>query len=504
MQQEQADLLQTIVENGKVGMTLFDIIRDESGTIVDFEYVFANSVNAAHTSRTVAEMNGNRLLRLFPGIVDTPYFSTIVEAASAGESRQVVVPYFADGIEGWYDVTFVGMGNRVLFTGVDITPFKQAELEQQRQAVFLTQLIDTSMSGIAVYKSIRDERNQIIDFQPVLFNPAAAAIMRETGDSLYGKTLRQRFSDAVYPGLFGQMVQMTEDGLSVRNEFYYVNVDEWLDVLGTRLDDGLLMLLNDITEQHHRRRLLEQTNLELQRSNDNLQQFAYVASHDLQEPLRKIRSFGDMLMGQYGPVLGNDGADMVGRMQSAAGRMSTLIIDLLAYSRISTHRDPFLPLSLATLLAEVCDDLSLVISEAQAEVQMDALPDILGDVGQLRQLFQNLLSNALKFRRPDQPPVVRITSQYVLAHELPADLVPAPGDAPRFLEIAVTDNGIGFDRKYRNQIFQVFQRLHTKTQYTGTGVGLAICRKVVENHGGAIGVISQVGKGTTFQVYLPG
>ncbi|GAB3642392.1 PAS domain-containing sensor histidine kinase [Spirosoma arcticum] len=503
-QQEQAELLKTIVENGKVGMTLFDVIRDDSGVIVDFEYVFTNSVNAANTGRTVAEMTGNRLLQLFPGIVDTPFFSTIVEAANTGEARQVVIPYFADGVSGWYDITFVGMGNRVLFTDLDVTKNKQAELEQQRQAAFLTQLVDTSMSGIAVYKATRDEQHQLVDFQPILFNPAAAAIMQATGDELYGQTLRQRFSDEAYPGLFAKLVAMMKDDASFRSEFYYIGVDKWLDLLGTRLDDGFLLLFNDITEQHQRRRQLEQANLELQRSNDNLQQFAYVASHDLQEPLRKIRAFGDLLLGQYGPVLGHDGADMIGRMQSAAGRMSTLIIDLLAYSRISTHRDPFQRLSLTNLLTDVCDDLSLVISETQAEVKIETLPDVLGGTIQLRQLFQNMLSNALKFRQPDRQPIIQITSRFIFANELPSGLMPAPGDAPRFLEISFTDNGIGFDDKYRDRIFQVFQRLHTKSQYTGTGVGLAICRKVVENHGGTIGVTSRVGEGSTFRVYLPG
>ena len=503
-QAEQAELLRTIVENGKVGMTLFDVIRDERGTIIDFEYVFTNSVNAANTGRTVTEMTGNRLLRLFPGIVDTPFFSTIVEAANAGEARQVVVPYFTDGISGWYDITFVGVGNRVLFTDLDVTKTKQAELEQQRQTAFLTQLVDTSMSGIAVYKAIRDGQSQIVDFESILFNPAAAAIMQESGDTLYGQTLRQRFTDESYPGLFEQMVRVTQDEGTFRNEFYYISVDKWLDVLGTRLDDGFLLLLNDVTEQHQRRRDLEQANLELQRSNDNLQQFAYVASHDLQEPLRKIRAFGDILLGQYGPALGDAGADMIGRMQSAAGRMSTLVIDLLAYSRISTHRDPFQRVSLADLLTEVCDDLSLVISETGADVQIDPLPTVPGDALQLRQLFQNLLSNALKFHQPDRSPVIRVTNQYVSATDLPPNVMPLPGDAPRFVEIAIADNGIGFDDKYRDQIFQVFQRLHTKSQYSGTGVGLAICRKVVENHGGTIGVTSQVGEGTTFRIYLPG
>jgi signal transduction histidine kinase len=504
-QQQQADLIQKIVEYGKVGMTLYGIIRNDTGDVVDFEYVFTNSINASNIGRPLSEMIGSRLARLFPFIIDTPYFKTLVETADSTETKDLLVPYPnpVTGVMTWYDITFVRVGNRVLVTDIDVTKLKLAELEQQRQAAFLSQLVDTSMSGIAVYKAERDEQNQIVDFQSVLFNPAAATTMGEFGEELYALTLRQRFLDTAYPGLFEQLVEVVQEGTSFRTEFYYISVDKWLDLLITRLDDGFLLLFNDVSDQHRHRRQLEQANLELQRSNDNLQQFAYVASHDLQEPLRKIRSFGDMLLGQYGPALGPEATVMIERMQVAASRMSTLIIDLLAYSRISTHRDPFRSFSLQNLMNDVCDDLSLRIAEHNADIQIDPLPTLIGDAVQIRQLFQNLLSNALKFSQPDQPPVVRISSRYVTASELPNDVMPIPGDAPRFLEISVADNGIGFDNKYRDRIFQVFQRLYPQSKYSGTGVGLAICRKVVENHAGTIHVTSQVGEGSTFRVYLP-
>lgn len=504
-QQQQAELIQKIVEYGKVGMTLYEIIRNDAGEIIDFEYVFTNSVNASNIGRLLSEMIGNRLGQLFPFIIDTPYFNTLVDTANSDETRDLLVPYPnpVTGVITWYDITFVRVGNRVLVTDIDVTKLKQAELEQQRQAAFLSQLVDTSMSGIAVYKAVRDEQSQIVDFQSVLFNPAAATTMGEFGEELYAMTLRQRFVDATYPGLFEQLVQVTQEGTSFRNEFYYISVDKWLDLLVTRLDDGFLLLFNDVSDQHRHRRQLEQANLELQRSNDNLQQFAYVASHDLQEPLRKIRSFGDMLMGQYGQVLGPDAVSMIERMQTAAGRMSTLIIDLLAYSRISTHRDPFRSFSLQNLIDDVCEDLSLSITEHNADIQIGPLPSVVGDAVQIRQLFQNLLSNALKFSEPHKPPVVHISSRYVLASQLPGDVMPIPGDAPRFLEVTVADNGIGFDDKYRDRIFQVFQRLYPTSKYSGTGVGLAICRKVVENHSGTIHVSSRLGEGSTFRVYLP-
>ena len=240
---------------------------------------------------------------------------------------------------------------------------------------------------------------------------------------------------------------------------------------------------------------------DLQRSNQNLQQFAYVASHDLQEPLRKIQSFGDLLKTQYANQLG-EGADHLQRMQSAASRMSVLIKDLLAFSRISTQQDATTPVPLTEVVQAVLNDLEVIIADTGAQVRVFPLPTVHGDKSQLGQLFQNLLSNALKFRRAGTSPTVRITAQYVAATDLPASVRPARA-VEGYHRIDVADNGIGFNDKYVDRIFQVFQRLHGRSEYAGTGIGLAICEKVVTNHGGAIAATSQPGQGATFSVYLP-
>ncbi len=246
--------------------------------------------------------------------------------------------------------------------------------------------------------------------------------------------------------------------------------------------------------------LTESNNL-LLRSNDNLQQFAYIASHDLQEPLRKIQAFSDLLKSQYAGQLG-EGVGHLERMQVAAGRMSTLIKDLLTYSRISTQPDTTTTVPLTGVVDAAVADLDLMIEETAAVVTVDPLPTIQGDSQQLGQLFQNLLSNALKFRRPDSSPHVRVRTQAVSAHDLPSAIRPAR-QALVYHRIDVSDNGIGFDEKYVDRIFQVFQRLHGRAEFTGTGIGLAICEKVAANHGGAITATSQPGQGATFSVYLP-
>ncbi|WP_052731167.1 PAS domain-containing protein [Spirosoma radiotolerans] len=246
---------------------------------------------------------------------------------------------------------------------------------------------------------------------------------------------------------------------------------------------------------------LTESNQLLVRSNENLQRFAYVASHDLQEPLRKIQQFGDLLKTAYGDRLGNE-LGYLERMQSAASRMSVLIRDLLNFSRISTQRETGEPVSLNQIVQTVLSDLDLVIEETSAQVFVEPLPTVIGDALQLGQLFSNLLSNSLKFRQPGVPPVIRVQADLIGADQLPTGVKPIR-TALTYQRIQVVDNGIGFDEKYLDRIFQVFQRLHGRSEFVGTGIGLAICEKVVVNHGGAITGTSKPGQGATFSVYLP-
>lgn len=246
---------------------------------------------------------------------------------------------------------------------------------------------------------------------------------------------------------------------------------------------------------------LEEANTLLSRSNDNLQQFAYVASHDLQEPLRKIQQFGDLLKTRYTEASDQE-LIYLDRMQSAAARMSVLIKDLLNYSRITTQRDTSSRVALSQIVDDVLIDLDLLREETEARVEIDPLPVVEGDAGQLGQLFQNLLSNALKFRRSDVIPHIQIKLGQVASDQLPPWVKPARA-AQSYYKIDVVDNGIGFEEKYLDRIFQVFQRLHGKSEFSGTGIGLAICEKVAANHGGAITATSQLGQGATFSVYLP-
>ncbi len=226
---------------------------------------------------------------------------------------------------------------------------------------------------------------------------------------------------------------------------------------------------------------------ELRRSNAELEQFAYVASHDLQEPLRMVASFTQLLAKRYQGKLGQDADEFIGFAVDGATRMQTLINDLLAFSRVGTHARAFEPTDCNAVLQEVLTNLTISVEEARAAVTHDLLPTVPADRIQLVQLFQNLIANAIKFHSPELPRI-HLTAE-------------TQGDSWRF---AVRDNGIGIAKEHQEKIFTIFQRLHQRSEYSGTGIGLAICKKIVERHGGRIWVDAELGQGSTFYFTLNG
>ena len=243
---------------------------------------------------------------------------------------------------------------------------------------------------------------------------------------------------------------------------------------------------------------LQQKMEQLARSNAELEQFAYVASHDLQEPLRKIEAFGDRLKTKCSKDLSDRGVEYIDRMQNAAGRMRILIQDLLEFSRVASKSQPFSAVNLQEIVTGVLSDLETRIDETQSTIDIGELPILDADPLQMRQLFQNLIGNAMKFRRIEEPLKVEIQSKSLQIMENNGQ--PKGMDV---YQITIADNGIGFEQKYTDRIFRVFQRLHSRSDYDGTGIGLAVCTKIVERHGGSITAESTLGQGATFIVTLP-
>lgn len=324
-------------------------------------------------------------------------------------------------------------------------------------------------------------------------NPAVARITDWPLKELIGKTEQQIF----YPNgsnghtesrdaNFGEQLFYRKDGTRFPVEFVRTKIEE------NGRQTGAVLIFKDVTERKRAEENLSQRAAELARSNAELEQFAFVASHDLQEPLRKILAFGDRLKAKLDQALGQEPREYLDRMQNAAARMRTLIDDLLAFSRVIRNAEPFVSVSLAQITREVIGDLEMRIEKSAARVEVGDLPTIEADATQMHQLMLNLIGNALKFQPPGAQPLVKVQGRTITSIS-----------GEQFCELTVQDNGIGFEEQYAEKIFVVFQRLHGRGQYEGTGIGLAVCRRITDRHHGTIVAQGEPGQGATFTVTLP-
>lgn len=332
-------------------------------------------------------------------------------------------------------------------------------------------------------------------------NPATAAITGWPAEEMIGRWEGEifrhdttRLTRAAAAGRSDGELFHRRDGTTFPVEYTCAPITEG------NLEIGTVVVFKDITERKRAEDTLNRKAAELARSNAELEQFAYVASHDLQEPLRKIQAFGDRLKAKVDAVGLQDGRDYLDRMQGAAARMSTLISDLLTFSRVISASQPFVPVDLNTVVKGVLSDLEVRIEQTKGRVEVSALPAIEADPMQMRQLLQNLIGNALKFQPPDAQPHIKIDAKI-----LKNPFAGSPDEDPyaEQCELSVQDNGIGFEEKYSEKIFAVFQRLHGRTEYEGTGVGLAVCRRITDRHGGTIQAHSKPGEGARFVITFP-
>ncbi|MBP9924572.1 MAG: CHASE3 domain-containing protein [Cyclobacteriaceae bacterium] len=383
---------------------------------------------------------------------------------------------------------------------------KNNSLEEEIKLRYFTQsllsnILNHSLSGIMAFKSVR-EKGAIVDFEWILTNQESTKLTEKEESELIGQRLLEKM-----PGnredLFDDYVKVVESGKPLILEKLYQgeNLNKWFHLEAVKLEDGFVVTFSDITDRKSQDNQLQQINEDLRRSNEDLEQFAYVASHDLQEPLRKIRAFGDLLTSEFKDVEGAH--DYIHRMQNAASRMQVLIQDLLSFSRASRGTSQFESLNLASIITEVLDDLENQIRREQAEVTVESADyAIRGDKVQIKRLFQNLISNAIKFHKTDVLPKVSVHVKILTEEELRNHFPDAQKNID-YLQIIVADNGIGFGNQYAEKIFNIFQRLHGRLDYEGTGIGLAICRKIVSNHRGYILATSEEQVGSKFIVILP-
>jgi PAS domain S-box-containing protein len=383
----------------------------------------------------------------------------------------------------------------------DIAARRRAEESLAAEHNLLSSIMDTMPNHVF----LKDAKGRFI-----LNNAAHRRYLGlEDQESIEGRTAFDYFPEAFAETILDDDRFVIETGQPILNREQKIpreGHDDWLETSKVPLRDtdgrivGLVGISSDISQRKVAEEQLVHFAGQLERSNAELANFASVASHDLQEPLRKIQAFGDRLKAKCSDALGEQGRDYLARMQNAAERMQVLIQDLLKLSRVTSRAQPFEPCDLNKILTEVLSDLEVAIENQHAKVEVGELPTIDADPLQMRQLFQNLISNALKFHKPDEPPFIEISARTFTPADNSLSRI-KPGDLA--CKITLRDHGIGFEQKFADQIFVVFQRLHSRAEYEGTGIGLAVCRKITDRHGGQIVAHSSPGEGAAFVVTLP-
>lgn len=380
-----------------------------------------------------------------------------------------------------------------------ILRFKESEKKNQQMRDSLNALFNYATEGIII-----TDKDGII----TLVNPEAEKQFGYDPEELLGKSIDILVPDRVAGRHRGHREQFMKHGdsraMGVGMELWGKRKDNSefpveISLSSYKLDQQqqTVVFVIDITERKKRQEEINRTHEELKKyaamlkdTNAELESFAYISSHDLQEPLRKIQSFGGRVLAGEHDKLSDDGKDYLTRVLNAAARMQSLINDLLTFSRLTTRSKTSVEVDLNVVAAEVMQDMEVTIAKNNARIVVDPLPRVVAEPTQMRQLFQNLLVNAIKFRKADVDPVIHISAGRV------------DFNGHDYHELRFEDNGIGFNEKYAEKIFGIFQRLEG-SRYEGSGIGLTICKKIVSRHGGAISVKSTPGKGSVFLIRLP-
>jgi PAS domain S-box-containing protein len=433
------------------------------------------------------------VLRSFPFLA---FYPVLVFAAALGGFGPgllatvlswLCVTYFFDSTPGFFGLTDPSeLGRLIVFSigGLGVSVISEAQLRgrerQARQSRELKELTQLTNLGPFI---IRDEQDQIIQWSEGCVRlygyNAEDAIGRVSHDLLqtvFPKPLEEINAILHQSGRWeGELQHTRADGSKL------IVSSQWV-LQDSSVGQKVLEICTDITRLKDIEESLRRTTEELKRSNQDLESFAYISSHDLQEPLRGIHGFLTLLQQRYAGQLDSKAKGYIGYAADGATRMSHLISDLLQYSRVGRGERQFQPIESSQILAGALANLRSAVEEAGAEVTCDSLPVVMGDPNLLSRLFQNLIGNAVKFRSPDRPCKIHIGCKR----------------NGTFCQFSVTDNGIGIESEYYGRIFVIFQRLHTRQKYEGTGIGLAICKRIVERHGGRIWVESKPGEGSTF------
>jgi PAS domain S-box-containing protein len=396
----------------------------------------------------------------------------------------------------------------VMWVGTFTNVHEEFILEQEIKEAkdLLEAVFNASFDTISILHSVLDDDDKVVDFEWVMANEKMKEL---TGKSdLIGKTIRTELPESLVKVLLPRFQEVIQSALPAQFEHKtdYAGV-KYLHTTAVKVGDGLVVMQQDVTERVKARESLvrlneslRQKNHALKNINDELNNFAFIASHDLREPIRKIRLYMDQMLHRGKPVIHPDGKLYAAKVLSSAVRMNNLVDGILAFAKINSD-SPLRhdALDLDQVLTRVLTDIRQTIAESNARISFGDLGTIIGDELQISQLFQHLILNSIKFQSKGNDPRIVIERRDVRGKEI---YYPAANPLIGYIAISITDNGIGFNEEHTPKIFQMFQRLHSPTEFPGIGIGLAICKRVMENHKGFVLVTSKTGEGSTFTCYF--
>lgn len=492
--EQQAQWYNNILEHSTNGIIALQSVRNSDNEVIDFEIKLCNP-SGIKMGSLPEDAVGKRLCDLLPQVKQTGYFDLHKQVIETGKPYKNILPFNWGNGEGWYQVSLSKLEDGLVSNFMDVSELKHHEKIIQEQASVLNLILNSSINGVYMLQAIRNDQQEIIDFKFIHVNEIVCKQAGRTKEEILGKSYLKTFPHTKASGVFDRNCEILKTGEEYRSELHYKGdgVDMWFDTSVSKVgEDKIVVAFNDITALKHAAVQLELSNEDLRRSNDRLTEFTHIASHDLNEPLRKIQTFTNLLKERYSSPLHEEGKDYLERINKTANRMQSLINDLLLYSRVSNSINRFELIHLEEIVKEVQNDLEASIQKKNAKLILSALPNIKGDKTQLRQIFQNLISNAIKFQPKGNVPQVHIRNKGAVVKR-----------GKCYFAVEVEDNGIGIAEMYQEKIFHLFQRLHGKNEFEGTGIGLAIVQRAMENHNGFIEVKSEPEKGSCFTLLFP-
>lgn len=498
------DLLASILNASINGLFALEAVRDVEGSIIDFRFLMCNQKLLQVLGKREEEIIGKSYLAVLPTSKENGMFDMKCRVIETGEPIEQEFYYKGSGIDGWFQVSIAPLGkNGIVETFTDITESRRDKEILARSADQFRTVVNTSKAGMFTLLPVTDAAGEVIDFRFGIVNQAVASYIGQTAEVLTGSLASVYFPAYTTNGLFDIYKDNYVTGKPYNFDFHYEDgYDVFFNIDVVKVGDQVLVTFTDHTAYKRLQRELEQTVKELKRSNESLEDFTSAASHDLKEPIRKVHFFIDRLRTRLEGKLSDEDRRMMERVETATDRMRILVDDLLSYSHVRRGQLEPEDVDLNKKVQLILTDLELMVSEKGAQVNVAPLPVVKGHRRQLQQLFHNLIGNALKYNKQDVTPEIHITARTVRGDE--AGIPVTPEDKQKMFHlIEVSDNGIGFEQQYADRIFNIFTRLHGNNEYSGTGVGLAIAKKVVENHKGYIAAESKPGDGATFKVLLP-